>query len=230
MLYKIDKKIVICVLIIGLVLVGGIIWYISNGNDGYIEFNDEVNSDFDGEKKGNVSEKSNNESLSVKEEKEDIKNEKIMIDISGEVNNPGVITLDEGARIIDAINMAGGATKKANLARVNLVYILCDAQKIYIPSVNDKDATSYISNDGGDGVVLNGGSENSKKEEKISVNINTATEEEFQKIPGIGSSIAKKIVKYRNDNGKFKTIEDLKQVSGIGESKFNSIKGSIYVK
>lgn len=149
----------------------------------------------------------------------------------GQVLNPGVISLDEGARIIDAINKAGGLTSEADLSKINLAYILEDAQKVYIPSVNDKEEREYISKGSGDTeIVTSSGSSENKKEEKLMVNINTANTIELSKLPGIGNSTALKIIHYRNENGNFNTIEDLKNVSGIGDSKFNKIKDNICVK
>lgn len=154
-----------------------------------------------------------------------------MIHITGQVLNPGVISLDEGSRIIDAVNKAGGLTKEADLSKINLAYILEDAQKVYIPSVNDKEESKYISDGSGDTeIVTSSGSSENKKEEKLMVNINTANAIELSKLPGIGNSTALKIIHYRNENGKFNTIEDLKNVSGIGDSKFNKIKDNICVK
>lgn len=157
---------------------------------------------------------------------------KIVVHISGEVVNPGVISLDEGSRLIDAINLSGGLTSKADISKVNLAYILEDAQKIYIPSIDDKDEIAYISEDSGNtGVVTSGnGGTSTKKEEKLMVNINTANEEQLQELAGIGDSIAKRIVEYRKENGKFNSIEDIKNVSGIGDAKFNKIKDNICVK
>ena len=68
---------------------------------------------------------------------------KIVVHISGQILNPGVISLDEGARLIDAINLSGGLTSKADISKVNLAYVLEDAQKIYIPSIDDKENHRY---------------------------------------------------------------------------------------
>ena len=141
------------------------------------------------------------------------KEEKIKVHISGEVLNPGVIEIEEGARIIDAINLAGGLTEEADINKINLAYVLEDAMKVYIPSKNDDEFV---------------GMDNNKEE--IKVNINTANEEELQKIPGIGFSIASKIISYRKQNGKFKAVEDIKNIGGIGDSKFENIKNYLYIK
>lgn len=94
--------------------------------------------------------------------------------------------------------------------------------KIHIPSVNDKEEEEYISSN------ETNKSQNSK--ETLKVNINTATSEELEKLPGIGQAMASRIVTYRKENGKFSKIEDIKNVSGIGDAKFNNIKSYIYVK
>ena len=154
---------------------------------------------------------------------------KIVVHISGQVVNPGVFSLEDGSRLIDAINRAGGTTKEADLSKVNLAYLIEDAQKIYIPSIKEKEEVAYISKENGDTTIVTNGN-TTKTEEKIIINLNTANEEELEKIPGIGASIANKIIAYRKENGKFKAIEDIKNVSGIGESKFSKIKEYICIK
>lgn len=165
-------------------------------------------------------------------------NKKIIVHISGEVISPGVISLEEGARIVDAINMADGVTEEADLSKVNLAYVLEDAQKIYIPNINEKEEKEIVENIE-EGVVIRGSgmsdennssSGNNSKNENVKININTANVKELQKLSGIGESIALRIVTYRKENGKFNSIEDLKNVSGIGENKFNKIKNNIFVK
>lgn len=146
----------------------------------------------------------------------------IVIHITGQVVNQGVVKLKEGARVIDAIEAAGGATLEANLSKVNLAYLLEDGMQIHIPSINDEEEEEYISSSE---VSKNKGSKEATK-----VNINIATSEELQKLPGIGESMAARIIAYRKENGKFTKIEDLKNVSGIGEAKFNNIKNYIYIK
>lgn len=224
MVKNIDRNKIILVAVICIILIIGGIWYFAQSN---LTKEDVFFEDDFGDTNKNVS--------NIDVELNEITEEKvkIVVDISGQVVLPGVITLDEGSRLIDAINLAGGATKDANLSKVNLAYILSDAQKIYIPSVNDKEDTEYISEESGNGVVTSGSTKESSsknKSENLMININTANEEELQKLPGIGSSIASKIITYRKENGKFNTIEDIKNVSGIGESKFNNIKNNIYVK
>ena len=173
-------------------------------------------------------EKNNTEKISIsnfienENETEDEKcNTKIKVYITGEVKNQGVIELEEGDRIADAIEKAGGQTEQASLKNVNLAYQLEDGQKIYIPNVNDNE--TEIIDAGASGVV-------DDTTNQTVVNINKADERELQSLNGIGESLATSIVQYRKENGKFETIEDLKNVPGIGDSKFENIKEYIKVK
>lgn len=172
-------------------------------------------------------EKNNTDQISIsnfiENETEDEKdNTKIKVYITGEVKNQGVIELEEGDRIADAIEKAGGQTEQASLKNVNLAYQLEDGQKIYIPNINDTE--TEIIDDGASGVV------DDATIKQTVVNINKADEKELQSLNGIGESLATSIVKYRKENGKFETIEDLKNVPGIGDSKFENIKEYIKVK
>lgn len=157
------------------------------------------------------------------EEKEEIITNKIKVYITGEVNSPGVKEVAEGARIEDIIVLAGGLTEFANINKVNLAYKLEDGQKIYIPNVNEN-IEEYITKENGEGII----EKSDKSLEKI--NINTADVGILCNLPGVGESLATRIIKYREENGKFKSIEDLKNVSGIGEKKFESLREYIVVK
>ena len=152
----------------------------------------------------------------------------IAVHITGEVKKSGVIYLKEGSRIIDAIEKAGGTTKNADLGKVNLAYVLQDGQKVYIPNKKNN-ASVYISEDSGQDVIDNGNTNTKTENKRKKININTANKEELQSISGIGPALAEKIVSYRNTNGKFKKVEDLKNVNGIGESKYRNIKDSICI-
>lgn len=152
------------------------------------------------------------------EEKENIK-----IHITGEVVNEGIVILKEGDRIEDAINKAGGTTQNADLSKVNLAYVLEDAQKVYIPSLYEE-IEEYVDESAGESVVEKDvGSKGGK------INLNKASVEELQTISGVGESTANKIISYRNTNGKFNSIEELKNVSGIGDKKFEDIKEFVTV-
>lgn len=165
---------------------------------------------------------------SVNEEK--IENTNIIVHITGEIINDGIIEIEEGSRIADVIEEAGGITEEADLSKVNLAYQVSDGQKIYIPNINEKEnkiqnsIEEYITNEAGDNIIIEGKEISSEK-----VNINTATQTELETLNGIGPSTALKIINYRNENGKFETIEDLKNVPGIGEQKFENIKEGICV-
>ena len=154
----------------------------------------------------------------------------IMVHITGEVKNAGIIELPEESRIADAIEQAGGVTEEADLDQVNLAFVLSDGQKIYIPNKKEREANeekAYITAESGNNVIIKDKVEGGKKQK---VNINEAKQEELEELPGIGPSIAKKIIEYREQNGKFTSIDELQEVKGIGEAKFENIKEYITVK
>lgn len=173
---------------------------------------------------------------------ENVEKNKIYVYVTGEVNNSGVMVLNEGSRIIDAINAAGGTTDKADISKVNLAYVLEDGMKLNIPNSEDLNKNpefDYITIGSSDGTNTNVNNintsigrtskTNSEKNNTSVININTASQTELETLPGIGPSLALKIIKYRNEVGKFNSIEDIKNVSGIGENKFNEIKSYICV-
>ena len=149
----------------------------------------------------------------IVEEKEYIK-----IHITGQVKIPGIIELEYGARISDAIEKAGGLTEFASLKNVNLAYKLEDGQKLYIPTTEEDVESVLMEN--GENIIQN---TNLSGKSKM-ININKANESELEEIPGVGPSMASKIVNYRKENGEFKNIEDLKNISGIGEKKFETMR------
>ncbi|MCI8272702.1 MAG: competence protein ComEA [Clostridia bacterium] len=181
----------------------------------------------------------------VTEETKEIekKEEKIYVYVTGEINTPGVVILNKGSRISDAIDAAGGLTNKANISKINLVYILQDGMKVNIPNNDDLKKGNnyeYISSGSGEGAndsynvdsnsdIINRSDEKQANAEKNIVNINTATQTELETLPGIGPSLALKIINYRKENGKFSNIDEIRNVNGIGDSKFNNIKNYITV-
>lgn len=165
------------------------------------------------------------------ENKEDTENEKtideknyIVLHITREVINPGIIKIEEGQRVADAIEAAGGVTPNANVNKINLAYILKDGQKLYVPSIYDEEEKEFITENIGKNIL-----DESIENNNIKININTATESQLENLSGIGPSTAMKIVNYRKENGLFKSIDEIKNVPGIGESKFNAIKDNICV-
>lgn len=155
---------------------------------------------------------------------------RIVVHVAGFVENPGIVKLKEGSRIADAIEAAGGELLDADLSNVNLAYMLEDGQKLYIPGISEQkegeENLGYITKESGNNIVVN-----EKKEEGGSglVNLNTASQTELEQIPGIGPSTALKIIEYRKENGEFKSIEDIKNVKGIGDSKYENMKNHITV-
>lgn len=147
----------------------------------------------------------------------------IMVDIGGEVKNPMVVELEEGSRVEDAINAAGGVTEDADLTEINRAAFLEDGDKILIPTKPDAL----------DGVGTAGTSDSNSKGSIYGtysdsrININTANSEELQKLDGIGPVTAEKIIEHRETHGRFETIEDLKDVSGIGEKTFEKLENDI---
>lgn len=158
--------------------------------------------------------------------------DRIIIDIKGEVVYPGVYEIDNNTRIIDAINMAGGLTLDADTSGINLSSKIRDEDVIIIYS-NNKDSEYYkdkkIDNKNDNfSVEDDGNNKNNDKDEIVLIDINTATSEELCSLPGIGEVKAKKIIEYRKKS-RFNTIEDIMNVSSIGEKLFESIKAYIKV-
>lgn len=146
----------------------------------------------------------------------------IMVHIVGQVNNPGVVEVQEGTRLIEAIEQLGGTTQEADLDAVNLAKKLADEEKIYIPKKGEIPQEDIISQS-------NTNSSMAQEENSDKININTASQEELKTLSGIGDSISKNIIEYREANGGFKSIEEIKEVNRIGDKIFNDIKDKITI-
>lgn len=175
---------------------------------------------------------SNTQKDNTKENQENAENAKIVVYITGAIKNPGVYELEEEKRIADLIKEAGGVTEEADTNSINMAYKLEDEMKVYVPTkteetVDIEETTeTHISteNNNQEKQVIN---TNSSKNQKI--NINTASQTELETLPGIGPSTALKIIEYRKESGKFRNIEDIKNVKGIGTNKYEKIKELIKV-
>lgn len=134
--------------------------------------------------------------------------------------------------MIDIVEAAGGLKDDAELKNVNLAYIVEDGQKIYIPYKSDigkqEEEIPFVSIDAGKDVITDTEVNNSNGS-NLKVNINKASQADLQLLPGIGESTALKILEYREKNGKFDSIEEIKNVSGIGDAKYENIKDYINI-
>ena len=188
-----------------------------------IKINDQFNIE---EQNLEVEENKIEESNKIEEE-----TTKIVVHVSGAVRNEGIVELKEKSRIADAIEMVGGVTEDAYMKDVNLATILEDGMKIYIPTKEEVEKQRENKNDSVSKDtnldIYNNSSNTRKKNNKV--NINTASKEELDTLPGIGESTANKIISYREEKGNFKSIEEIKEVSGIGDSKYEQIKNLIEI-
>lgn len=179
-------------------------------------------------KEENLSEKDESqeseEDKTVEKEESNITNKVITVYISGEVNDPGIVNLKEGDRLATAVEKVGGTTKNADLNGINMAIKIEDEMHYIIPKIGEK-VNEDVDN-----------TENLQKESGVSssnsslININTATIEELDKLPGVGEATANKIVNHRDESGEFKSIEEIKNVNGIGDKKFEQIKSLICIK
>lgn len=144
---------------------------------------------------------------------------KVVVDVKGAVNHPGVYTLAKSQRVQEAIKAAGGQTPAADMRQVNLAKQLVDQQVVYVPSQGEQVATPLDSAGAGGGTAAD--------QEKI--NLNQATKEDLMKISGIGDKKADKILAYRQSHGQFKTIEELQNVDGFGEKTVAKLKDQLAV-
>lgn len=142
--------------------------------------------------------------------------------VTGAVAHPDVYSLPADSIVRDALAAAGGATADADLNRINLAQQVCDQQQIYVPRLGEENPPLpsppvSLTNTSGSGQTVG------------KVNINTATVEELDTLPGIGPAIAQRIIEYRQTNGPFQSIEEIKNVSGIGDKLLEKLKDLIMV-
>ena len=155
-------------------------------------------------------------------------NDKVAIYISGEVKNPGVVELKYDARLSDGVDLCGGLTEDANLNGINLAMKIKDEGHYIIPKVGEETADT-VTNDNeyrNENNTLNEPESNNDNK----ININTADLSELDSLPGFGQVTAQKIIEYRQEHTKFNSIEELMNIKGIGEKKFNNVKDYIYVQ
>ena len=149
----------------------------------------------------------------------DVAKNEVAVYVSGQVKTPAVIILEDNGslRLVDAVNAAGGMTELADTEAINLAEPLSDGQHIHVPTkeilFRDLPAPSNDTNSNSNGLI----------------NINTADDKELQKIKGIGPALAGRIIEYRESNGAFKSIEEIKKVRGIGEKTFEKMRDEIKV-
>ena len=220
------KKFVVFALVIIILIVGFII--MNNSND-IVEASSSESS--------TVKKSSNAGITPKKKETKDTKNEvtRIKVDIKGSVVSPDVYEVDSNSRVIDIINIAGGVTEDADTDNINLSKKVSDEDVIIIYSREELESNKksyeekidYCTTDNNSACATNVVTfDDNNKEDTDStiININTATVEDFMKLSGIGEAKAKSIIEYRNSIGSFSKVEDIKNVTGIGDSIFDKIK------
>lgn len=219
------KKFVVFALVIIILIVGFII--MNNSND-IVEASSESST---------VKKSSNDGVTPKRKETKDTKDEvtRIKVDIKGSVVSPDVYEVDSNSRVIDIINIAGGVTEDADTDSINLSKKVSDEDVIIIYSREElennkksyEEKIDYCTTDNNSACATNVVTfDDNNKEDTDStiININTATVEDFMKLSGIGEAKAKSIIEYRNSIGSFSKVEDIKNVTGIGDSIFDKIK------
>lgn len=208
------RKIIFFIMII-LTCVGGlIIKDNTNSNEGVYVLSEEKDNN-----SNNV--EVNDEDKDIKsQESTNISSKEVTVYVSGAVNSPGVVTLNQGDRLSDAVAKVGGTTENADFNQVNLAIKVEDEKHYIIPKIGEK--VEEVDNKV-EGV-------NNNEESSTKININSATIEELDTLPGVGEATANKILNYRNENGEFESIEEIKNVNGIGDKKYEELKELIIIE
>ena len=218
-----ENKVVGLTIILSLILIISLFTYGKNKNN---VFKDKyMNNIFIEENVSEIDTNDESKSKDVLESVEGVKSNtinlnknKIVAEIKGEVVKPDVYTLNEGSIIRDLIEAAGGLTPEADISNINRAKELSNHELIIIKNINDEVSQEEVENE-----------IQSIEADDGKININTADINKLKEIPGIGDVKANSIIIYRESNGNFKSIEDLKNVDGIGEKTFEKIKNNIKI-
>jgi competence protein ComEA len=232
---NIKKEIAVASIII-LFLLAGLAGYLIVNNNKDIIIDAQGEAAFE---KSAIQVVSNETSGGADQKETEKKAEEIKVYVVGCVNKQGIVTINKGQLIDDAIRLAGGATKDADLNNINLVYELKENAMLYIKSKNEllqSANTTKSGNEAGKGIKItkdSGGAVVNDNEQSGTangkVNINTASLSELDTLPGVGKATAQDIISFREKSGEFKSIQDIMKVPRIKESKFASIKDFITV-
>ena len=229
-----NKGKIITFAIIVLISIGGLLCKGYLSDEVYV-LNEEENTSKNTEDTINKNDGAENSSFSNSNEanksEKDVGVKEITVYISGQVAKEGVVTLSSDKRLADAVEKLGGLTKNADTNNINLAMKLEDEKHYIIPKEgeviqNNSDSTQVTSNK--DNNSSNNATQSDSQGSKI--NINTADLKQLDDIPGVGEATANKILSYRDENGEFKSIEEIKNVNGIGDKKFENMKDLICVK
>ena len=239
-----NKDKIITFAIIILISIGGLLCKGYLSDEVYV-LNEEENTSKNTEDTINKNDGAENSSFSNSNEanksEKDVGVKEITVYISGQVVKEGVVTLSSDKRLADAVEKLGGLTKNADTNNINLAMKLEDEKHYIIPKEgeviqNNSDSTQVPSNQGNNNQANNNQANNSSNNATQSdsqgskININTADLKQLDDIPGVGEATANKILSYRDENGEFKSIEEIKNVNGIGDKKFENMKDLICVK
>ncbi|MGG1677484.1 helix-hairpin-helix domain-containing protein [Neobacillus sp. NRS-1170] len=202
------------VILASMVAFGGL-YYFYMGNDAPSTSNQTVSME------NTTPQTKEKEEVNNQQEKQTKVTDKIMVDVKGQIKQPGVYQANTDERVIDVISRAGGLTDQADQGQVNFAEHVQDEMVIFIPAKGE--AGAVLGSSGG--TVLSG----SAAQNEGKINLNKAEENELQNLPGIGPSKAAAIIEYRNTSGPFKEVEDLKNISGIGDKTFEKLKDLVVV-
>ncbi|MGL5328593.1 MAG: helix-hairpin-helix domain-containing protein [Peptostreptococcaceae bacterium] len=167
----------------------------------------------------------NDENKEVINNEEIEENNLVTVYVTGEVKKTGLVTLENNSRLADAIEILGGLTDKADINKVNMALKIKDEQHYIIPKIGENITENLVTSTNELSSINEGHSNNIDKK----ININEASIKELDDLPGVGEATANKIIKYREENGSFKSTEEIKNVNGIGDKKYNDIKDLISI-
>lgn len=154
----------------------------------------------------------------------------VTVHVVGQVAHPGIVRLPSGSRVGDAVARAGGALKGADLAAINLARVLVDGEQVRVPKPGEVVVAPAGPGGGGTGSSGGGGGAgNSPGGAAGAVNLNQATAAQLEDLPGVGPVLAQRIVDWRTEHGRFTTVDELNEVSGIGEKIFAELKPKVTV-